>query len=76
MLRARKHKIGKRERVRLENELKEVKQKIETLLTKDSDGFKSFYDDVENSKKLVERQFLLEEWLQRGSYHIVKEFND
>ena len=64
-----KHKIGKREHIKLENELVEVANKLIKLDSFDSDGFQLFYYDVENNKKLVDRKLWLEHALRKGFYY-------
>lgn len=73
---ARKHKIGKRERIRLENELKALREELKALTTKNSEGFEPFYDDLEANTAKVRRSNWLEEVLNRGFYHIVKRIDD
>jgi len=70
---ARTHKIGKRERIKLESELIEVKHKLNLLDRYDDEGFQFFYHDPEKNEKIVQRKFWLEEVLTRGTYVIVKE---
>jgi len=64
-----KHKIGKKERIKLEAELVEVTKKLEELNKIDSEGFKPFYDDVENNKKIVDHRLYLEEIINKGFYY-------
>jgi len=70
---ARKHKIGKKERISLENEYVELVKKIDILNTKDEEGFLPFYyDEGVEGKILVYRKQWIEEALNRGFYHIIK----
>ena len=64
-----KHKIGKREQTKLENELVEIANKLIKLDSFDSDGFQLFYYDVGNNKKLVDRKLWLEEAIHKGFYY-------
>ena len=64
-----KHKIGKREHVKLENELIEVTNKLIQLDQTDSEGFKPFYDDIEANKKIVDRKLWLDEVIHKGFYY-------
>jgi len=63
-----KHWIGKREAERLNIELASIDSKLEALNEK-VNGFKKFYDDVEENRKLVHRKLWIEEVIQRGYYH-------
>ena len=69
---ARTHKVGIRERKRLEVELVEVTHKLNLLDRYDDKGFQFFYHNVEENKKIVDRKFWIEEVLARGTYVIVK----
>jgi len=64
-----KHKVGKREATKLEKELCEIKITLEKLNSV-VDGFELFYDDVEKSKKIIDRKLWLEEVLKKGFYYI------
>ena len=68
MQRARKHKIGKRERAALEIELKDLEIELERLNQKDEEGFELFYYDAEANHAKVERRFEIEAILARGFY--------
>ena len=63
-----KHKVGKREATKLEKELCEIKITLEKLNSV-VDGFELFYDDVEKSKKIIDRKLWLEEVLKKGFYY-------
>jgi len=64
-----KHKIGIKERTKLETELVEVINKLIQLNQIDSEGFRPFYDDIETNKKIVDRKLWLEEVIHKGFYY-------
>ena len=64
-----KHKIGKRELAKLETELVEVINKLIYLNKTDSEGFKPFYDNIEENTKIVDRKLWLDEVIHKGFYY-------
>ena len=67
----RKHKIGVKERARLQAELAEINDRLDELHVKDADGFMPFYgDNFDANVLMVRRRSVLEEDLARGFYHV------
>ena len=67
----RKHKIGVRERARLQAELVQINARLDELHVKDADGFLPFYgDDFDANVSMVRRRSELEGDLARGFYYI------
>jgi hypothetical protein len=64
--------VGKREAKNLMTELAAIDNKLENL-SEEVDGFQKFYDDIDASRKLVNRKQWIEEVIQKGFYYKLRD---